>query len=38
MNESAVVDSIMKTFPKAETTTAYGYKMKPARRAADASR
>ena len=27
MNESAVVDYIMKTFPKVETTTAYGYNM-----------
>ena len=27
MNESAVIDYIMKTFPKAETTTAYGYNM-----------
>lgn len=27
MNESAVVDYIMKTFPNVETTTAYGYNM-----------
>ena len=27
MNELAVVDYIMKTFPKVETTTAYGYNM-----------
>jgi hypothetical protein len=27
MNESAVVDHIMKTFPKVETTAAYGYNM-----------
>jgi hypothetical protein len=27
MNESTVIDYIMKTFPKVETTTAYGYNM-----------
>ena len=27
MSESAVIDYIMKTFPKAETTIAYGYNM-----------
>jgi hypothetical protein len=27
MDESAIVDYIMKTFPKVETTTAYGYNM-----------
>jgi Family of unknown function (DUF6194) len=27
MNESAVIDYIMKTFPNVETTTAYGYNM-----------
>ena len=27
MNESAVIDYIMKTFPEVETTTAYGYNM-----------
>ncbi len=27
MNESAVIDYIMKTFPSVETTTAYGYNM-----------